>query len=175
MVSKDQSLTFMDPGLCCSDSVTFALIIVLTIFKEDIGLRFLGDAIDFALLLQFAIVALLSIANQQSPFTSPTCSLKLAPPLISLAANMLLGAWHFSHACLPHAYDRPSAPGFAAVACLATGEVEEQDRVSSLSRRNGLHGLFEITSNVDFILVNGVPPLNCFFFFFFPHPTGRGC
>ncbi|CAJ1455086.1 unnamed protein product [Effrenium voratum] len=98
MVSKDQSLTFMDLGLCCSDSVTLALIIVLTIFKEDIGLRFLGDAIDFALLLQFAIFALLSIANQQSPFTSPTCSLKLAPPLISLAANLLLGAWHFSHA-----------------------------------------------------------------------------
>ena len=95
MVSSG-TLAFLDLGLCRSDSVTFGSIILLTIFKDSIGLRFLGDAIDFALLLQFAILAILSISLMIQERTH----LKIIPPVLSLMANCLLGIWHCYHASL---------------------------------------------------------------------------
>lgn len=88
MVSDGKGLMFLDLGLCSSDSMTFGLIIVLTLFQEYIRLRFFGDDIDFAL-LQFAAFALLSIANQNVP-KPHKFSCALALPVISLAANVLL-------------------------------------------------------------------------------------
>ncbi|CAE7908599.1 unnamed protein product [Symbiodinium sp. KB8] len=81
-------------GFFYSDKATFGMIMLLTMFKEIIESNFLGDAVDFALLLQFAIFALLSIA-QRGRLAPPSLSFSLA--LLSLAANLLLGAWHFYH------------------------------------------------------------------------------
>ena len=94
MTAPGGPLAFMNRGFFHSDTATFGMIMLLTMFKETIGLNFLGDAIDFALLLQFAVFALLSIA-QRGRLAPPSLSFTLS--LLSLAMNLLLGTWHFYH------------------------------------------------------------------------------
>lgn len=62
-----------------------------TVLKKEIGLGQLGDAIDFALILQFAIFAILSLASLGYKSQDKH---RLVVPLTSLAANAVLGAWH---------------------------------------------------------------------------------
>lgn len=79
-------------GLCGADSVTFGSIAILTIFKDQIGLRFLGDAIDFALLLQFAMFAILCISSKEASLRTRSVA------VMSLASNAILATWHLCHA-----------------------------------------------------------------------------
>mmetsp|Transcript_56077 Transcript_56077/g.159224 ORF Transcript_56077/g.159224 Transcript_56077/m.159224 type:complete len:447 (-) Transcript_56077:142-1482(-) len=79
-------------GLCGADVVTFGAVAALTTFKNEIGLGVLGDAIDFALILQFAIFAVLSMANLEDSRWLVRCS---GVSMLSLGANSVLGVWHF--------------------------------------------------------------------------------
>ena len=61
-------------------------------FKDTIGLAVLGDAIDFALIMQFGIFAILSMACQKG---EAIFTLRQLVPMLSLCANAFLGIWHF--------------------------------------------------------------------------------
>jgi len=83
-------------GFCSPDVLVYGAIAILTALKKRIGLgALLGDAVDFALILQFAIFAVLSIVNidGQQPLNR-----RSIVPVLSLAANGLVGAWHLYNA-----------------------------------------------------------------------------
>lgn len=91
-----RKLVLAGVDFCSPDVLVYGAIAVLTAVKKDIGLgALLGDAIDFALILQFGIFAVLSLANLdgQQPL-----NYRSLVPVVSLAANGLLGVWHLYNA-----------------------------------------------------------------------------
>jgi len=91
----DHKLTLPNVGLLVSwDVLAFGAIAALTVLKEAITLGVLGDAIDFALILQFTVFAVLSLANAGGARPRGRRSLV---PMASLAANGFLGVWHLCY------------------------------------------------------------------------------
>eukprot|EP00930_Biecheleria_cincta_P069823 TRINITY_DN57515_c0_g1_i1.p1 TRINITY_DN57515_c0_g1~~TRINITY_DN57515_c0_g1_i1.p1 ORF type:complete len:475 (+),score=85.80 TRINITY_DN57515_c0_g1_i1:147-1427(+) len=85
-------LSLPNLGMCRADTFTFGAIAILTMFKSELGLGMLGDAIDFALLLQFAIFAILCISSKEASLGM------LLVAVLSLTSNAVLAAWHLCHA-----------------------------------------------------------------------------
>ena len=75
-----------------ADSFTFAAIGFCTFLNSYLKLNFLGDAIDFALILQFAIFAILCLSSQGGSLGARFVA------FVSLLANSLLASWHLYHA-----------------------------------------------------------------------------